>query len=173
MRYTNAFRVPDCMSAHAQLVRDKGGLHAFCDSTWTVPKSSCGYVVYFAGGPIAYSSRKLNLIADSTALAEYSSASACSKELTFIRLLLNELGGTVPGPIVMGVDNTAAITIAEKNGATKLTKHFDFAVHRLRDDVEHLRIKLHYVDTEAQTADIFTKALDEKAFLRHRDSFYT
>jgi len=45
-------------------------------------------------------------------------------------------------------------------------------VHRLRDEVEHLRVKPVWVDTEHQTGDIFTKALDEKAFLRHRDTFY-
>ena len=79
----------------------------------------------------------------------------------------------LPGPIIIGVDNTAAITIAEKNGATKLTKHFDFAKHRLREETECERVKPVWVDTYNQTADIFTKALDEKSFLRHRDSFYS
>jgi hypothetical protein len=173
IRYTRDYRIPDALSKYARSVGDKGGLHAFSDSTWTAPKSICGYVVTMGGGPIAYCSRKLNVIADSTALAEYSCASACSKELTFVRLLLGELDFQVPGAIIMGVDNTAACTIAEKNGTTKLTKHFDFAVHRLRDDVEHLRVKPLHVDTYYQTADIFTKALDEKTFLRHRDCFYT
>ena len=70
------------------------------------------------------------------------------------------------------VDNTAAITIAEKQGVTKLTKHFDFAVYRIRDEVEHLRARMHWVETYYQTADIFTKALDDKTFLRHRDAFF-
>tara|TARA_B110000037_G_C17122776_1_gene506603 strand:- start:2707 stop:5415 length:2709 start_codon:yes stop_codon:yes gene_type:complete len=172
IRYSRDYRLPNCLSEHVKIVRNKAGLHAFSDSTWTAPKSTCGYAVFMCGGPIAYSSRKLNLIADSSALAEYSCASSCSKELSFVRFLLSELHFPVHGPIVLGVDNTAAITISEKNGATKLTKHFDFAVHRLRDEVEHLRVKPVWVDTEHQTGDIFTKALDEKAFLRHRDTFY-
>ena len=100
------------------------------------------------------------------------SITACSKETHFLRNRLSGLRFNVNGPIVVGVDNTAAITIAEKNGATKLTKHFDFAVHRLRDDVEHLRTRLIHIHTIDQTADIFTKALDEKAFIRHRNSFF-
>ena len=49
---------------------------------------------------------------------------------------------------------------------TKLTKHFDFAAHRVRDDVESLRCKLIKVDTHVNVADIFTKALDEKKFFQ-------
>merc|ERR1712025_480444 len=82
------------------------------------------------GAPVAFSSRKLNVIADSSALSEYSAASACTKELTFVRNLLNELGYPINGPVIMGVDNVAAIKISEDRGATKLTKHFDFAAFR-------------------------------------------
>ena len=61
---------------------------------------------------------------------------------------------------------------SRESSQAPLNEHFDFAVHRLRDEVEHLRVKPVWVDTEHQTGDIFTKALDEKAFLRHRDTFY-
>ena len=121
-----------------------------------------------AGGPVAFSSRKLNVIADSSALAEYSAGSACSKELTYIRNLQTELDNSLSGPIVMGVDNTACIKISNEPGAGKLTKHFDFAQFRLRDEVENLRLTTVWVSTDYQTADIFTKALDEKTFLYHR-----
>ena len=57
-------------------------------------------------------------------------------------------------------------------GVTKLTKHFDFAAHRVRDDVEALRCKLVKVDTHVNVADIFTKALDEKKFLELRQYFF-
>ena len=57
----------------------------------SVPLSACGHVVFFGGGPIAWQARKLNIIADSVALAEYSAASGASKELAFIRNILSEL----------------------------------------------------------------------------------
>ncbi len=122
--------------------------------------------------PISYSARKLNVIADSAALAEYSAVSSCTKELAFVRNLLNELEFTVTGPIAVGVDNDATIKISENLGVTKLTKHFDFAAHRVRDDVESLRCKLIKVDTHVNVADIFTKALDEKKFLELRRHFF-
>ncbi len=170
IHYSKNWKVPSALAGDISILADKYGVHALSDSSWTAPKSVCGYVVYMAGGPIAFSSRKLNVIADSTALAEYSAGSSCAKEITFVRNLCNELGFVIPGPIVLALDNQASIKIAEDNGAGKLTKHFDFAVHRLRDDVECMRIKLTFVNTHDQTADIFTKALDEEAYLRHRGS---
>ena len=50
---------------------------------------------------------------------------------------MSELHATIMGTAVLGVDNNASITISEQRGVTKLTKHFDFAAHRIRDEVEH------------------------------------
>jgi hypothetical protein len=76
------------------------------------------------------------------------------------------------GPGILAVDNSAAIKISEQQGVSKLTKHFAFAAHRIRDEVEHLRLRCWHVDTEDQTADIFTKALADPVFLRHRNQFF-
>ena len=90
----------------------------------------------------------------------------------FIRNLLNELT-VVKGPIILAVDNTAAIKISEQRGVTKLTKHFDFAAYRIRDDVERQRVRCVFVDTYDQTADVLTKALSDYEFMRHRDKYFT
>ena len=51
--------------------------------------STIGYSVFMSRGAITWYSRKLNVvIADSSALAEYSATSATCKELGFIRNLL-------------------------------------------------------------------------------------
>lgn len=52
------------------------------------------------------------------------------------------------------------MSIADKIGVSKLTKHFDLAVHRIHDEVRTLRCKLVHVPTKEQTADNFTKPLD-------------
>ena len=172
LRYSRTFAVPECLASHAESIRSNGGLHAFSDSTWTAPKSICGYSVFMCGGPIAWSSRKLNVISDSSAYSEYSCASATTKELSFVRNVLSELSIKLHGPILLAVDNRAAIRISEQRGVTKLTKHFDFAVHRIRDEVEHGRVRCAFVETYYQTADIFTKPLGDQVFVRHRDTFF-
>ena len=112
------------------------------------------------------------IITDSSALAEYSAASATSKELAFIRNLLRDLLCPLSSPTTLAVDNKAAIKISEERGVSKLTKHFDFAAHRIRDDVEHLRIRCIFVDTYDQTADPLTKAMSDYEFMRHRDKYF-
>ena len=47
---------------------------------------------------------------------------------------------------------------------TAHTKHIDIRHHFLRDHQQKGDIKVFYVSTENQLADIFTKPLDEKTF---------
>ena len=167
--YNKKFVVPSALWSERANIEDKSGLHAFCDSSWNSPKSTYGFAVFMGGGPICYCSRLSKVITDSVAYAEYSAVSVCTKDLSFIRNLCNEIGHVLQGPIVLGVDNNASISIADNVGVSKLTKHFDLAVHRIRDEVEMLRCKLKHVPTKDQTADIFTKALDPTTFVYHRD----
>ena len=172
LHYSRTFAVPECFRAHSQNIHENCGVYAYSDASWTAPKSTCGYSVFMSGAPIAWSSRKLNVIADSSALAEYSAASAASKELAFVRNLLHELQAGIKGPFILAVDNTAAIKISEQRGVTKLTKHFDFAAYRIRDEVERQRVRCVFVDTYDQTADVLTKALTDYEFMRHRDKYF-
>ena len=73
---------------------------------------------------------------------------------------------------VFTIDNQAAIKISEQRGVTKLTKHFDFAAYRIRDEVERQRVRCVFVDTYDQTADVLTKALSDYEFMRHRDKYF-
>ena len=68
-----------------------------------------------------------------------------------------ELRKKYPSFATHAVDNSAAVKISEQLGVSKLTKHFAFAAHRIRDEVEHLRLRCKHVSTDDQTADIFTK----------------
>ena len=172
IKYSRTFAVPECLHEMRDSIKRNRGFYGFSDASWTVPKSACGHVVFLGGGPIAWQARKLHVIADSVALAEYSAASGASKEIAFVRNLLSELHVSIDGPVALGVDNSAAIKISEQRGVSKLTKHFAFSAHRIRDEVEHLRLRCIHVDTENQTADVFTKPLADPVFLRHRDAFF-
>ena len=47
-----------------------------------------------------------------------------------------------------------------------LTKHISIRYHFIREQVMEGVIELHFVPTEQQTADIFTKALPESTFVK-------
>jgi hypothetical protein len=46
------------------------------------------------------------------------------------------------------------------------TKHIDIRYHFMRDHQQKGNIEIAYVSTHNQLADIFTKPLDEKAFIK-------
>jgi hypothetical protein len=66
-------------------------------------------------------------------------------------------------------DNESAIRMADNPVEHSRTKHIAIRHHFLRDHQQRGDIKIAYVSTKEQLADIFTKPLDEKTFtkLRH------
>jgi hypothetical protein len=61
-------------------------------------------------------------------------------------------------------DNTSAISVAKNLVFHKKMRHIERRHHFLRDLVEKGDIKMRYIDTEGQLADIFTKLLDSSQF---------
>ena len=106
-------------------------------------------------------------MAFSSCEAEYAAASYCCKEIEFVRNVCADLGVILQGRLVLCVDNTAAITIAMDagSGGSGRTKHFDRAIHYLRDLTQLRRIIPTFISTDKQRADGMTKALDKGKFL--------
>ena len=101
--------------------------------------------------------------------AEYAAASYrkyCCKEIEFVRNICADLGVVLYGRLVLAVDNTACINIAYDVGVSGRTKHFDRAIHYLRDLTQLKRVLPAWVDTHRQRADGYTKALDKSTFKR-------
>nr|GEW77491.1 retrovirus-related Pol polyprotein from transposon TNT 1-94 [Tanacetum cinerariifolium] len=63
-------------------------------------------------------------------------------------------------------DNTSAITISNNPVLHSRTKHIDIRYHFIRDYVLKGDIELHFIPTQYQLADIFTKPLKESTFKR-------
>ena len=63
-------------------------------------------------------------------------------------------------------DNTSAIAITENPVQHSRTKHINIRYHFIREHVMNGTVELHFVPTDKQLADIFTKPLDEATFSR-------
>ncbi|GJV19709.1 retrovirus-related pol polyprotein from transposon TNT 1-94 [Tanacetum coccineum] len=63
-------------------------------------------------------------------------------------------------------DNTSAIAISNNPVLHSRTKHIDIRYHFIRDHILKGDIELHFIPTQYQLADIFTKPLDEPTFKR-------
>ncbi|GJU11251.1 retrovirus-related pol polyprotein from transposon TNT 1-94 [Tanacetum coccineum] len=66
-------------------------------------------------------------------------------------------------------DNTSAIAISNNPVLHSRTKHIDLRYHFIRDHILKGDIELHFISTEYQLADIFTKPLDEPTFNRLKE----
>ena len=64
-------------------------------------------------------------------------------------------------------DNQGAINMANNRYSSRRTRHIDVKHHVVRDAVEEGIVRIVYVGTVDQHADILTKALDSRTFDLH------
>ena len=89
-------------------------VNIYCDADWASHadrKSVSRYIVTIAGGAVAWSLKKQNTLALSTAEAEYIAATHVAKQVHWHRSLFNELKILQPGTSTIFTDNQAAISI--------------------------------------------------------------
>lgn len=128
---------------------------AGCNLTY---RSTSGIVIKFAGAAIVWSSRRQQVVADSTCEAELVSANAASKEIIWLSRLFRELIGYSEIPILQ-VDNEAAKRLCENPEFHSRTKHIDRKCFFVRDRVREGLLKVRHVESSEQLADLFTKPM--------------
>ena len=99
-------------------------------------------------------------VSTSIAEAEYVSAGSCCAQVLRMRNQLLDYDLQL-SKILIYCDNTSAITIANNRVLHSKTKHIEITYHFIREHVMNGDIELHFVLTEYQLADLFTKPLDE------------
>ena len=126
-------------------------------------KSTTGTCQFLGRSLVSWSSKKQNLVALSTAEAEYVAAGACCAQLLWMKQTLSDFGCEF-SKIPLLCDKESAIKLANNPVQHSRTKHIDIRHHFLRDHEAKGDIALRHVSTEWQLADIFTKPLDEQRF---------
>jgi hypothetical protein len=131
-------------------------------------KSTLGTCQFLERSLVSWASKKQNSVALSTAEAEYIAASHCCAQLLWMRQTLREYGYKL-SKVPHLCDNESAIRMADNPVEHSRTKHIDIWYHFLRDHQQKGDIKIAYVSTHNQLAEIFTKPLDEKTFSKLRN----
>lgn len=133
--------------------------------------SRTGYVICYANCPVHWSSKMQTEIALSTAEAEYIALSQAMREvIPFIRLIveINVVFETNTDKPIMYCkvheDNEACISMVQSPKFTPRTKHIALKYHHFRSYVDKGLIQIAHIGTTEQTADIFTKPLEQNTF---------
>ncbi|KAL4290940.1 hypothetical protein GQ457_14G017910 [Hibiscus cannabinus] len=123
-------------------------------------------------GAICWSSKKQQVVAQSTAEAEYIVvvvAVVAANQAIWLRNLLSDLGFKQESAIVLLCDNKSAIAIAENHVQHGRTKHINVKFHTIREAEKNSLIKMEFCSSEMRVADLMTKALSRNRmlFLKH------
>jgi hypothetical protein len=145
-----------------------------CDADWggdlTDRRSTTGYIFLLNDHIISWRSHKQTSVATSSTEAEYQALSSATKELTWLRMFMGEIGFQQNAPTPIEQDNQSAIALAHNPTHHNRTKHIDIAHHFIRERIEQKDIELHYVPTADILADIMTKPLARTKFEYCRDN---
>nr|GFC45946.1 copia protein [Tanacetum cinerariifolium] len=107
---------------------------------------------------VSWSSKKQKSTAISTTEVECIAMSGCCAQILWMRSQLTDYGFYF-NKIPLYCDNRSAIALCCNNVKHSRSKHIDIRHHFIQEQVERGVVKLYFVMTDYQLADIFTKAL--------------
>ncbi|CAA7019514.1 unnamed protein product [Microthlaspi erraticum] len=143
-------------------------LTVYCDVDYNscplTRRSLSAFVVLLGGSPVAWKTKKQDMVSHSSAESEYRSMAVALREIKWFRRVLAGLGIDQSKPTRLFCDNKAAIHIASNPVFHERTKHIESYCHAVRDAVQEGVIVTDHVRTEEQLADILTKALGRAPF---------
>jgi hypothetical protein len=123
-------------------------------------KSTTGYIFFYGGAAISWSSRLQPTVAISSTEAEYMALTEAVNETIFLRQLLTDIRLPQQDTTIIYEDNQGAMKLASNPMHHRRTKHIDVRYHHIRHHIDSGTVKLVYVKTKEQLADCLTKGVD-------------
>ena len=155
-------------------------VETYTDADWggdlDTRKSTTGYIIKIDGNTISWTSRRQASITLSTAEAEYMAITDATKEVLWTRQLIKEIMNVIhegdatyidkslPYSVIY-TDNQAAKAISENDTHHNKTKHIDIRYRFIQQHINNKDIKIEWIPTQQQQADILTKAVSKQIFI--------
>lgn len=117
------------------------------------------------GDAIIWRTHKQTYVSLSTCQAEYVAMSETSQEMLPIYNSLRLILVQPPLPMILFCDNQAAKTNAETSGGNKLRHVIEIKAHHVKECVNRGLIRIDWIRSQDQLADVFTKPL---SFVLHK-----
>ena len=140
--------------------------HATCPDS---RRSVSGGAVTLGGGTISWFSRAQRVTtASASSESEYVALAEIMNKTKFLRQVQEFIMPTLRScTISIMEDNQGGIKMANDKHSSRRTRHIDIKHHIVRDAVEEGLVRIIYVRSKEQRADIPTKALDMRTFELH------
>ncbi|CAI7772261.1 unnamed protein product [Closterium sp. NIES-54] len=137
-------------------------LEGYTDSSWaddqTDRRSSQGYCFTLGSGIVSWRSTRSSAVSLSSCEAELYAGTMAAQEARWLTFLLQELGFPQSAP-TLWCDNQSTIHISQDPVYHTRTKHIELRHFFIRDLVQQERLKVEYVASDCNLADLFTKPL--------------
>ncbi|CAI7913044.1 unnamed protein product, partial [Closterium sp. NIES-54] len=138
-------------------------LTGHADASWVddlaTQRSSQGYTFSLGSGSVSWQSTCSSSVLSSSCEAEIYAGAMAAQELRWLTYLLTDLGEPPRSPPVLYVDNKAMLALCREHRLEHRTKHIALRYFLARELQQCGQLRLAYVASQANTADIFTKAL--------------
>ncbi|CAI7809556.1 unnamed protein product [Closterium sp. NIES-54] len=138
-------------------------LTGHADASWVddlaTQRSSQGYTFSLGSGSVSWQSTRLSSVLSSSCEAEIYAGAMAAQELRWLTYLLTDLGEPPRSPPVLYVNNKAMLALCREHRQEHRTKHIALRYFLARELQQRGQLRLAYVASQANTADIFTKAL--------------
>ncbi|WJZ97410.1 hypothetical protein VitviT2T_016015 [Vitis vinifera] len=148
-------------------------IEVYTDADWAGAvddrRSTSGYFTFVGGNLVTWKSKKQNVIARSSAEAEFRGMALGLCETLWLRLLLQDLGYLSRQPIRLFCDNKAACDIAHNPVQHDRTKHVEVDRFFIKEKLDDKIVELPKIRSEDQLADILTKAVSSQVFSKFLD----
>ncbi|RVX09224.1 Retrovirus-related Pol polyprotein from transposon RE1 [Vitis vinifera] len=148
-------------------------IEVYTDADWAGAvddrRSTSGYFTFVGGNLVTWKSKKQNVVARSSAEAEFRGMALGLCEALWLRLLLQDLGYLSRQPIRLFCDNKAACDIAHNPVQHDRTKHVEVDRFFIKEKLDDKIVELPKIRSEDQLADILTKAVSSQVFSKFLD----
>ncbi|CAI7887378.1 unnamed protein product [Closterium sp. NIES-54] len=138
-------------------------LTGHADASWVddlaTQWSSQSYTFSLGSGSVSWRSTRSSSVLSSSCDAEIYVGAMAAQELRWLTYLLTDLGEPPRSPPVLYVDNKAMLALCREHRLEHRTKHIALRYFLARELQQRGQLRLAYVASQANTADIFTKAL--------------
>eukprot|EP00253_Pinus_taeda_P030861 PITA_30861 len=130
--------------------------------------STSHYLMSLRSITTSWRSHKKSILADSTIEVEYVAVAQATKEIIWLRKILEDLQEKQKTSTALLIDNSSTIQFAKNPKFHDRSKHINTKYHLIRHYVEAKVIHLTHSPTSEQITDIFTKPLGHENFEKFR-----